>query len=112
MAINKMEQIKGMPAKAYKSQYYLKNRDKINEQNRLYYKRKKEEDPEFYPKILKRNSDYYYRGGKKRDNWTPEEEEQFFEKIKRDIRACSTPLCNPSVEKANDSWLRYPFSYH
>lgn len=67
--------------------YYLKNRERILEKSKAYYKQRKAVDPDYYQRILKRNEAYYYRGGRTLIPLTEEEEEAFFQKIKRDVIA-------------------------
>jgi len=70
--------------KKKRHQYYVENKEYLNEKARKRYKEKRA-DPEFYRTMLQKNNDFYHRKTEVVP-LTPEEEELFFKRIVGNIK--------------------------
>jgi hypothetical protein len=68
-------------------EYYIKNKQIINQRARERYAKKKE-DPEYYKTLLLKNqTSYHKKSTKKVPELSIDQEEEFFKKIVKDVRA-------------------------
>jgi len=81
---NEIEQREQIELKKKRHQYYMENKEYLNEKARKRYKEKRS-DPEFYRTMLKKNNEFYHRKTEVAP-LTPEEEELFFKRVVSNIK--------------------------